>query len=530
MAIFTRRSLQRMLNENAAFLSREQLRAHVDSLNAQGVDPERYLSYEWEVAVLNAFSQIGRVQHEPDLSGQRFPDLHFSEMNVPALLARVRSISAEANQMVDEAIAKEAAESRGEEDDGDEKFAFVADIATVSDTGLHERNPIEALVEEFGRIIEKKKLRFRSFSYTVGRNSSQEFILRKRSKLKLPPRGRFGPAIFNTPEFKDFLNAVQREPEVSRQVVFNNEETDLTLGYDPRQRGFHGGGPVYRSVSTDDPDPREDNPFDRNLKHNGVWRALKSKADQLKGSGFAGRKGIIICDGGSQLLRDRGKMMTRTAPEVIAKFLRESNTVDFVVSIAVDYVDPPRKPGGFFTASLMGSSWADRVPQVQMLVDANPRLGETQEGRDFAARLVTIALAGHLGFPKPVTGAEGALRWMKSQRASMGRSGISMERKHMRDHVGEISFSARELLEVLAGKKDLKAFLQNYGLAPSDDPEDFRQTLSNPFETNLNAGCLIREASVERLDDRDDDRITFKFGRPDPAVAPFEMPPKPNQE
>ncbi len=59
MAIFSRRTLQRIINENASFLTKEQQVNHVEKLN------EGNLSFEWEVVLLYIFSKFGKVTHEP---------------------------------------------------------------------------------------------------------------------------------------------------------------------------------------------------------------------------------------------------------------------------------------------------------------------------------------------------------------------------------------------------------------------------------------------------------------------------------
>src|ERR1700674_313470 len=56
MALFSRRSLQQMLNDNAQFLKAEDIEEHVRRLNNVRDD---YLSMEWEVSLLNAFSKVG---------------------------------------------------------------------------------------------------------------------------------------------------------------------------------------------------------------------------------------------------------------------------------------------------------------------------------------------------------------------------------------------------------------------------------------------------------------------------------------
>src|SRR5271170_5309769 len=101
MALFSRRSLKQMLNENAQFLKPEDVEEHARRLNNVRDD---YLSTEWEVSLLNAFSKVGRVQHEPDLGGNRFVDILFRSP-LP--------------------------------------FEFAADIKTISDQPLHERNPTD---------------------------------------------------------------------------------------------------------------------------------------------------------------------------------------------------------------------------------------------------------------------------------------------------------------------------------------------------------------------------------------------------
>ena len=61
MAIFSRRIVQQMLNENASFLSMESLDQQVARLNTKGF---QLIDTEWEVAVLNAFSKAGVIEHE----------------------------------------------------------------------------------------------------------------------------------------------------------------------------------------------------------------------------------------------------------------------------------------------------------------------------------------------------------------------------------------------------------------------------------------------------------------------------------
>ena len=63
MAIFSRRAIQRLIEENTAFLSRKQTQTHIAKLNLHN---ESILATEWEVVLLNAFSKLGTVKHEPN--------------------------------------------------------------------------------------------------------------------------------------------------------------------------------------------------------------------------------------------------------------------------------------------------------------------------------------------------------------------------------------------------------------------------------------------------------------------------------
>src|SRR5580704_9810007 len=99
MALFTRRRLQRILNENAGFLKQDQLSTSVKHLNSIS---DEYLAKEWELALLNAASKHGHVEHEPGASNERKPDLRFRS--------------------------------------NDGGVAFIADVATISDRGFHKGN------------------------------------------------------------------------------------------------------------------------------------------------------------------------------------------------------------------------------------------------------------------------------------------------------------------------------------------------------------------------------------------------------
>jgi hypothetical protein len=110
-------------------------------------------------------------------------------------------------------------------------------------------------------------------------------------------------------------------------------------------------------------------------------------------------------------------------------------------------------------------------------------------------------------FPKLVDTPENALRHHKLRNGLSGR--------HMGNLImgGDIKMSARVLLEILTGEKQLSEFESGFGLKSEE----------NPFKQMLRSGRLISEVSIERRTDEDDDVVTLRFGDRDAAVHPFSV-------
>lgn len=176
MAIYSRRILQQLINENTGFLSKKQLKKHVFELNR--MHETLSLAFEWEVVLLNAFSKVGKIAHEKNFGGSREPDLYFESLFDP-------------------------------------KQRFAADITTLSDKGLEGNNPYEALFNELMKIVREHGLRPDSFSLDVEGNHSELYRGGPRAKLKLPPPSRFKQVIFNA-DFNLFLKEVSLAPEAPK--------------------------------------------------------------------------------------------------------------------------------------------------------------------------------------------------------------------------------------------------------------------------------------------------------------------------
>jgi hypothetical protein len=77
----------------------------------------------------------------------------------------------------------------------------------------------------------------------------------------------------------------------------------------------------------------------------------------------------------------------------------------------------------------------------------------------------------------------------------------------------EIRMSARELLDLLAGKLDYELFAKRYDLGGG-----------NLFRLFRDRGRMISSAAVEHCPDEDDDWVVLRFSDGDPATSEFTVP------
>lgn len=291
MAICSRRTLQRLINENAKFLPRRQVRALVDKLNnndmaaSKGHKPS--LATEWEIILLNAFSKLGIVEYERNFGGGRYPDLHFVALNDP------------------------------------DQF-FVADITAISDNGYKGLNPFDALFDELMGRVGGRGLRQNSFSLQVEGNHEELYREGPKAKLKLPSPSRFKDKVFNQ-EFEAFLENIARSPneKANYKVRKPDDNVDLAIGYDPGQLFASGGHISYKKITK--------------LTDNIVYSRLQEKRIQLLEAGFEGPIAIILCDGGFEIFN--GAMYDFSGygvSDVIKQFLLDHCDVDFILSFSIE--------------------------------------------------------------------------------------------------------------------------------------------------------------------------------------------------
>jgi hypothetical protein len=429
MALFPRRVLQRILDTSQSYFSSAEKQAFCNVLNKVS---ENYLATEWELVVVDAAAQVGSVQYEPDFGGGRRPDFLFRS------------------------------ESR---------LSFVADVTAVSDRGLHKQNPFEALQEEFWRQKRKMGILHSGFDVDVRgypRNSYRGSG--EKPRLKLPKISEFPTKIFNA-DFRAFMQSVRENPSVPLKYEIKQEDTVVTFLYHPARQDFGGGShPAFDFAAVIDSNP--------------VYNALSAKAEQLKGSGYNGIKGIFLCDAGCRILHDRsGDWASYPVEQIVWHFLRQHQSISFVAILTVESGNARRVSGVYIKARLYVS----------------PKVGEERIELDGMVKRLASLL------PRPEQSPVNAMNHLK------GRNGMVGKHLGTLTGGGSIEMSARMLLEILAGRMTVQDFEREYGMKPDE----------NPFRRMLVHGRLLKSVNVEVHSDKDDDRVILNFGERDAAVSPF---------
>ena len=360
--MFSRRTLKRLSRENVEFLTSKQTRTHVKSLNRGGDDA---VETEWEVVHLNALSKVGKVEQERDWGGTKFPDIYFI-------------------------------------DSDSSEFEFVADIAAASDKGIEQQYSMEPVLRAFQQKFQENGLSRDHIYLHAGGNSEQVFKRENRARLEWVP-GKFGyeRVFFSDAGFKRFLDTIKKQPNKPLSYRFATP-VDLAVGYNPNQSSAGMQVFSYSQVNL--------------LERNSVYDALVRKHEQLELSNYNGLRGIILCDGGSDVFHETegGFGPNYGVDDIVRHFLskrNKDNVVGFVVTAAV-----VRTKVGRHTLPHI----IDRSPSYKVVL----KLFVSPSG--LAAKPQLEALIGKLArhYPPAVRYAKNALEWNTT---SVKHQGVSFE-------------------------------------------------------------------------------------------------------
>lgn len=264
MAIFSRRTIQRLINEDAEFLAKDLLRHYVDELNRASEDS---LKVEWELALLNAFNKVGKVatlfRRDSDKL-QTASSLHVLSKNLTLSIG----------------------------------------ITVISDRVLEEENPVEALQDSLMKIVTGRGLRANSFSLKVGATHPRTYSREQPFRLSLPPESKFVEVVFND-KFNEFLDRIIQHPQESHTHWVIDVNVDILITYDPQERYASANYPSYKRITS--------------LLQNEIYKALEEVVMNYPEG--AGRPlTIILCDGGSEFFRSRSNWDSYSINDVIRSF------------------------------------------------------------------------------------------------------------------------------------------------------------------------------------------------------------------
>jgi hypothetical protein len=198
-----------------------------------------------------------------------------------------------------------------------------------------------------------------------------------------------------------------------------------------------------------------------------------------------------VCDGDCEAVKSKSDWDKYGADDIINQFLRDHRSIDFVLTLV------PTHKG--FRLTLSPQNHALIATLYPKDIEPLPWLAPI---KDFPSRLPQVQNTAQ----NARYGAEWKQANKKWNESPSFRGGATVSRK-------QIKISARDLLELLAGKLRQDAFEALPFMA--------RQ---NPFLNKLSNGQLITAMRIEKDEtDSDDDWVVFEFGNPDPAVSPFRV-------
>jgi hypothetical protein len=435
--IYQRRALQRRLDELRDVLDDEAVDKLAERLNRAGKDR---VAAMWELVVFHGLSKCGHLRNEVALASLRRPDILFEQG----------------------------------------ALRLTADVTAVSDEGLDKDNPYH----ELSQLIEaaKNKLKLPVGGLDLRVRAKHESTKRgTRTVLLLPPRGDLQEFVHQmiVPHLREQMTA----KTFPLRIAIDDDDVGVDITIDPTKSPYSSGS----FAAYDVPKIKDRNP---------LYSALKAKAEQLRGADSI--TGVIVGDGDCVALSGRSANWDEvSAKQIVAEFLRQFSSIDFVLLLSVC-----ESPHG----------WAPHPP--------GPRQNDAslfvREGFDAHSELNTLFQAMIEHFPKPaMMPVNGALRAREDDYVIGHHGGYSMLGSNV------VRLGLREFTEIFAGLRSLHDNGAKYVEAARKLPQGPNR-LQAVVLRNLMAGCLPKSIEIIKTGEEDnDDWVEIRFGEIDPAIAPL---------
>lgn len=430
MPILSRRSIQKIIHDISEIIESDKISQIVKKLNKEDIQS---LDALWEIIVISLLSRHGRISYELNYGGNTSPDIFF------------------------------------ENEKGDE---LVADITCITDKSQNEANDCRYFNDELASVAKKLGINTLSgFDIKIESDGNH-----KRAKLKLPSKAETRPFIKS--KIKSFLIEISQNKEQPRSQQFNEGEIELSISYNPNS-GYLTFG--YDSFTVA-----------KSLRHNPLYRGLHSKRLQLRDCGFHGLKGVIICDGGCDLLTSTmPNSNSYGADSVINDFLQSQGTISFVIAIYIE--------------EHINNMSTQKIKRKFSL-----KYAAKDNCRNVIDDLTRKLTSSTIQLPNPISTPKNASAALKNERSFPGNTshgGYSMSTSKSES---KITISARTLLNLMIGKISSEQMIADY----NNGGIFLKNKIEQGYE--LNSMSLIKVA------ESDDDLVELSFGSAlDPAVSKY---------
>jgi hypothetical protein len=361
---------------------------------------------------------------------------------------------------------------------GTTPFEFLADVTCVSDAGLYTQNPSEFLASEFTRLLQLEGISTAGFHIKFESDMCGPNSLDQKVQLRLPNHKRIGEIL--TAHISQIVRLTHSPGDGKNELRIKERDIDISISYNPRNTFSFGMG--YQTFTV---------PY--SLNRNPIYDAVARKSTQLAGTGYSGEMGIFICDGGCEMLRSRGPAPgAYSLVDILNTAISDHPNIGFVVIVWSETASLYLKNFYLNFSILYGKNATPDFKHVMNLAI-----------EDLRARL-----------PKPVRDGRNARARLESSCAATGLSfkgGLQLTGRSVR-------ISSRVIAGLLAGRIDQQRFFEDHGFIP----DAAHPAASNPFDHLLKQGRMIEKVDIERMDEDDDDWLTFTFGEPDQAISKFK--------
>lgn len=420
--------MQNIIFEVAEIVGEDDIEKIVNRINKENIQS---LDALWEVIVIYLLSQHGDLGYEIDHGGRTKPDIYLKCNN---------------------------------------GLEFVADITCISDQDQEKNNDVNYFNNELSSVA--KKLGINDLSGFYVRIEGGDEWRDKKVKLRLPNKNETHQ--FISSKIKPYLIEVSRSKNQPRNLNISESGVELSISYSPVSRYFTSSYPSFTIA--------------KSLVHNPLYNRLKAKGKQLRGAGYNGCKGLIVCDGGCSLISSTmSGFGSHGIGSIIERFLQQQDTISFVIAIYVE-------------EGVTNTIRREAVRKIKLKYAAKENCKVAID------RLIKELSSTVNNLPIPISTAKNASFALKSDRSFPGNTfygGFFMSG-------GKISLSSRTLLKLIAGDIDAEQMIKDHGIAGTNLKNRIRQ------------GYKLDSIELKRVEGADDDWVEFCFEDDfDPSVSKY---------